>query len=87
MRYVAFLAVAFVLCSSAASHAKPWESMNVRERISWAMKQVPRLCPGGIARMTSDEKAQARALIAQADQATVVTTILGRCNSSSASRY
>jgi hypothetical protein len=88
MLKIASLIVAFVLFSTLASHAKTktWESMNANERISWAMRQVGRLCPHGAIKVTAEEKASAMHFIAYVDQGTVESMIRGRCDSASASR-
>ena len=80
------LIVVFVLSSTAALPAKQWNAMDVNERIAWAMKQVPRLCPGQLPKLTDGEIAYAKQTIAFVDKATVESTIRDRCNTASASR-
>jgi hypothetical protein len=82
----ASLIIVFVLSSTATSQAKTWNIMSADERVVWAMKQIPRLCPGQLPKLTPEEKAYAKQSIAFADKATVESTIRVRCNNASASR-
>ncbi len=78
--------IVFVLSSTIASQAKPWDSMSAKERIAWAIAQIPRLCAGQLPILTPKEEADAKQQIVFADKATVESTIRGRCNLTNASR-